>query len=177
MLLDLCVRLDGFVAAGGAVLWVIAAVSLLLWSLILERWLFFWFSYPRLMRRVERRWADWAGERSWHSEKVRAALLSEMRNRLWRNISLIRTLIAACPLLGLLGTVVGMIRIFDMMAFLQGGDATGMAAGVSMATIPTMAGLVIALSGVLFVGRLGRQAQRLSERFAARLRFEEGPGV
>ncbi|MGB5465784.1 MAG: MotA/TolQ/ExbB proton channel family protein [Sedimenticolaceae bacterium] len=177
MLLDLLLRLDGFLAAGGVVLWAIAAVSLLLWSLILERFLFFWFAYPRLMQSAERRWTDWAGLRGWRSERVRAALLSELRVMLWRNISLIRTLIAACPLLGLLGTVTGMIRIFDVMAFLQGGDATGMAAGVSLATIPTMAGLVVALSGILFIGRLGRQAQRLGERSAMQLGFEEGAGA
>lgn len=177
MLLDLFLRLDGFLAAGGAVLWAIAAVSLLLWTLILERLLFFWFAYPRVMRRVERQWSDWSGQRGWRSECVRAALLSELRVMLWRNIGLIRTLIAACPLLGLLGTVTGMIRIFDVMAFLQGGDATGMAAGVSLATIPTMAGLVVALSGILFIGRLGRQAQRLGERSAVRLAFDDGAGA
>ena len=174
MLLDLFVRLDGFIAAGGVVLWAIAAVSLLLWSLVLERFLFFWFAYPRAMQRVERQWADWAGQRGWRSERVREALLSELRVLLWRNISLIRTLIGVCPLLGLLGTVIGMIRIFDVMAFLQGGDASGMAAGVSMATIPTMAGLVVALSGILFAGRLGRTAQRLGERSALRLDFADG---
>lgn len=177
MLLELFVRLDGFVAAGGVVLWAIAAVSLLMWSLILERLLFFWLAYPRALRRVECRWAAWAGRRGGRSAKVREALLSELRVLLWRNISLIRTLIAVCPLLGLLGTVIGMIRIFDVMAFLQGGDATGMAAGVSMATIPTMAGLVVALSGILFIGRLGRQAQRLGERSALRLDFDEGAGA
>ena len=176
MLLDLFLRLDGFIAAGGVVLWVIGAVSLLLWSLILERFLFFWFSYPRVMQRAEREWADWAGQRGWRSERVRGALLSELRVLLWRNIALIRTLIAMCPLLGLLGTVIGMIRIFDVMAFLQGGDATGMAAGVSLATIPTMAGLVVALSGILFIGRLARLAQRLGERSALRLDFSDGAG-
>ena len=53
-----------------------------------------------------------------------------------------------CPLLGLLGTVTGMISVFDAMAT-QGGNARSMAAGVSMATIPTMCGMIASLSGLL----------------------------
>ena len=53
-----------------------------------------------------------------------------------------------CPLLGLLGTVTGMISVFDAMAT-QGGNARSMAAGVSMATIPTMSGMIASLSGLL----------------------------
>ncbi len=55
---------------------------------------------------------------------------------------------ALCPLLGLLGTVTGMVTVFDAMAT-QGGNARSMAAGVSMATIPTMSGMVASLSGVV----------------------------
>jgi len=52
------------------------------------------------------------------------------------------------PLFGLLGTVTGMIEVFQVMAFSGGGDARAMAGGVSKATLPTMAGMVVALSGV-----------------------------
>lgn len=171
MLPELLLRLDGLVAGGGPVLWAIAAVSVLLWSLILERFLFFWFAFPRELRRVETHWQTWAGRRCWRAEKVRGALVSELRMRLGRHIPLIRALIAACPLLGLLGTVSGMIRIFDVMAHLQGAGASAMAAGVSMATIPTLAGLVVALSGLACTGQLRRLERQLGERSAARLDF------
>jgi len=52
------------------------------------------------------------------------------------------------PLFGLLGTVTGMIEVFQVMAFTGGGDARSMAGGVSKATLPTMAGMTTALSGV-----------------------------
>jgi biopolymer transport protein ExbB len=173
VLLDILLRLDAFVASGGVVLWAIAAVSVLLWTLILERFFYFRFAYPRELQRREARWQRWAGQRDWCAEKVREALLSEARLMLEQHLALIRTLVAACPLLGLLGTVTGMIRIFDVMAFLQGGDATGMAAGVSLATVPTMAGLVVALSGMVLIAQLREQARRLGERAAARLSFVE----
>jgi biopolymer transport protein ExbB len=61
---------------------------------------------------------------------------------------MIKTLVALAPLFGLLGTVTGMIEVFNIMAVTGGGDAKSMAGGVSKATIPTMAGMVAALSGV-----------------------------
>ncbi len=56
--------------------------------------------------------------------------------------------------MGLLGTVTGMIEVFDVMAIQGTSNVKAMANGVSMATIPTMAGMVIALSGILFEKRL-----------------------
>ena len=72
---------------------------------------------------------------------------------------MIQTLVALCPLLGLLGTVTGMISVFQVMAVSGSGNVRAMAAGVSQATIPTMAGMVGALSGVLLVTILSRRAQ------------------
>ena len=69
---------------------------------------------------------------------------------------------ALCPLLGLLGTVTGMIEVFDVMAISGSGNARSMASGVSKATIPTMAGMVGALSGVFASTWLNRKAK--SER-------------
>jgi biopolymer transport protein ExbB len=67
---------------------------------------------------------------------------------------------------GLLGTVTGMIEVFDVMASTGSGNARGMAAGVSKATLPTMAGMVAALSGMLFSIQLERFARDESERVA-----------
>ena len=65
-----------------------------------------------------------------------------------------------CPLLGLLGTVTGMIEVFNVMAVTGGGDAKSMAGGVEKSTIPTMAGMVSALSGLFANTYLQRVATR-----------------
>ena len=78
-------------------------------------------------------------------------------------------LIALCPLFGLLGTVTGMIDVFTVLAITGGGDARSMAGGVSRATIPTMAGMVAALSGVLGNIYLDRLATRRRERIDEQL--------
>jgi biopolymer transport protein ExbB len=71
---------------------------------------------------------------------------------------MIQTLVALCPLLGLMGTVTGMITVFQVMAASGSGNVRAMAAGVSQATIPTMAGMVGALSGVLLITLISRRA-------------------
>ena len=74
--------------------------------------------------------------------------LAEAKQSVNKNLTLIKTCIALAPLFGLLGTVTGMIEVFQVMAFSGGGDARAMAGGVSKATLPTMAGMVVALSGI-----------------------------
>jgi protein TonB len=64
-----------------------------------------------------------------------------------RRLFLLKTLAAICPLLGLLGTVTGMIVIFDVMGILPNLSPRAVAGGVSKATVTTMAGMVGALSG------------------------------
>jgi protein TonB len=74
-------------------------------------------------------------------------------------LPLIRTLAAVCPLLGLLGTVVGMITVFQMMGSVGTGSPRIVAAGVSTAMVTTMAGMVGALSGVFPAAMLARRAR------------------
>ena len=59
-----------------------------------------------------------------------------------------------------MGTVTGMISVFEVMAISGTSNARAMAAGVSRATVPTMAGMVGALSGVFLVTILTRTAKR-----------------
>ena len=66
-------------------------------------------------------------------------MISRVSLRLGAGIPIIQALVALCPLLGLMGTVTGMIEVFDVMAISGSGNARSMASGVSKATIPTMA--------------------------------------
>jgi len=83
--------------------------------------------------------------------------------QIYQYLPVIKTLVALCPLLGLLGTVTGMIEVFNIMAVTGGGDAKSMAGGVSRATIPTMAGMVAAISGVFANTYVTRNAERQSQ--------------
>ena len=90
---------------------------------------------------------------------IRRMLVSEMELKLNRGLGFIKTIVAVCPMFGLLGTVTGMIEVFDVMALTGSGNARGMAAGVSKATLPTMAGMVAALSGMIFSIQLDRYSR------------------
>ena len=142
-----------FMDAGGAVLWAIFAVSLVLWLLLVERLLFFSFSLPNLRQRWLSQWTCRQDHISWHARMLRQKLLSEASLKLGYSAPLIRVLITIAPLLGLLGTVTGMITVFDVMAVEGSGNARAMASGVSRATIPTMAGMVVAITGLFLEKR------------------------
>ncbi len=75
----------------------------------------------------------------------------------------ISTLTGALPLLGLLGTVSGMIDTFDVMTVFGNSNVRGMAGGISQALFTTMAGLLTALSGFYFSANLESRA-RAEER-------------
>jgi len=162
-----------FVEQGGDVLFVIAFVTAVMWTLIYERVLYFRGEHKKEVARVLKYWKDWQDQASWDARQVRRMLISEVRLKLERGLPLIQTIVAVCPMFGLLGTVTGMIEVFDVMAVAGSGNARGMAAGVSKATLPTMAGMVAALSGMLFIIQLKRFAQSESERVADSLQITQ----
>lgn len=139
-----------FLNTGGLVLWIILGISILLWSLITERLLFLKTSYPALQKNWLKQWRNQPDKQSQQALFIRQGILSEAKISLGKSIPIIKMLIALCPLFGLLGTVTGMIHVFDVMAVTGTGNARAMAAGVSQATVPTMAGMVIAISGLYF---------------------------
>ena len=151
--------LRDFMELGGQVLWVILLALFLMWTFIVERLWYFFRVYPRHKQAIVQGWEARSDTTSWYARRIREGLLAEAALALKQNIGLIRALIAVCPLLGLLGTVTGMISVFDVMSFGGGGNARALAAGVSMATVPTMAGMVAALSGVYFGTWLEHKAQ------------------
>jgi biopolymer transport protein ExbB len=90
-------------------------------------------------------------------------IISDARIKAEANLPYIKVLVALAPFLGLLGTVTGMVEVFDVMAITGSGNARAMAAGISKATLPTMAGMVVALSGLFFINNLERKAKRSVE--------------
>ncbi len=142
---------------GGDVLYALLLVTFVMWSLLMERFWYLYFVHPRHMRWVESYWNSRVDRYSWRAHQIRNLLLADSQDRTRRQIPMIDTLVKLCPLLGLLGTVTGMIAIFDVMAFSGTGNARAMAAGVSKATIPTMVGIATSLSGLAVIARLNQR--------------------
>jgi biopolymer transport protein ExbB len=160
-----------FIERGGDVLLVIAFVTAVMWTLMVERFWYFRTGHKREKKRAWTMWQNRIDHSSWNAHQIRQLLISEVTAKLTGNLGMIRTTVAICPMLGLLGTVTGMIEVFDVMAT-GGGNTRGMAAGVSKATLPTMAGMVAALSGMLFSIQLESYAEHESQRIADHLELE-----
>lgn len=147
-LMDAYDAIMGFMDRGGGVLWIIATLLLIKFSLVFER---LWYLHSTHSKRVKQTLATWnmrSDKNSWRARQIRMLMISEISLDLRSTMPIIESLVVICPLLGLLGTVTGMIEVFFVMALTGGGDAKSMAGGVSKATIPTMAGMVGALSGI-----------------------------
>ena len=154
--------LSGFMELGGNVLWLIAVLLFFMWMLIFERIWYFRIGWKKDVSVIISRWEGRSERKSWEAHQIREMMISQARMQINQYLPVIKTLVALCPLLGLLGTVTGMIEVFNVMAVTGGGDAKSMAGGVSRATIPTMAGMVAAISGVFANTIVTRVAQRES---------------
>ncbi len=151
---NLLESLHNFLNTGGDVLWSILLTSICLWTLVAERFLFFRLTYPERKTDWVNQWNNRADRDSKYALYIRECIISEAKITMNRTLPIINMLVGLCPLLGLLGTVTGMIHVFDVMSVTGTSNARAMAAGVSQATIPTMAGMMIAIGGLYFSKRI-----------------------
>lgn len=163
-LTDALAALKGFLAAGGVVLtWGIVPLTFLLWLFIFERVWYFHGTLKGDVKEALDAWEKRSERKSWNAHMIREAMVSRVSVKVDEGLPMIKTMVALCPLFGLLGTVWGMIEVFNILAVTGGGDAKQMADGVQKATIPTMAGMVAALSGIFGETYLTRVANREKE--------------
>jgi biopolymer transport protein ExbB len=165
--------------AGGDAMWAIALSGLVLFGLGMRVWLGLRTKSRRGVREEEwRRWIDRPREREGHLGRLldqvtgfrtladTAAAFQGLRTAelsgFERDLRVVRICTAVAPLLGLFGTVTGMLATFNALATGQGGDKTiGLIAkGISEALITTETGLVIALPGLFFQYQLSRSVER-----------------
>ena len=166
-------ELREFFEAGGPVLWGILLVTMIMWTLIIERFWYFKNMMPSLSDKALSQWSNISNKGDWFSMRIRDQIISEVSGETRKFLLTIETMMQILPLLGLLGTVVGMIKVFDVMTFFGTGNARLMASGVSQATIPTMAGLVAAISGVYIANLLKRKAEDEINKVADQLIIHE----
>ena len=99
--------------------------------------------------------------------------LSEQKLLLEKNLSVLGSMAAIAPLIGLLGTVVGIMRAFHDMSATGSAAPTVVAAGVAEALLTTAAGLVIAVPALLLYNHFSRRTTvmlTVSENHARRVR-------
>ena len=167
-------------AAGGWAMYVIAIIALVMFGMGLRIWLNLRATGVSAVPEEDwRTWIDRPGERTGrvgrmldfvisrgdslqatldHFDQLKATETAPFR----RDLRLMKVCVSTAPLVGLLGTVTGMLATFDALASGSGGTKTmtQIASGISEALITTETGLVIALPGVFFQYQLMRGFDR-----------------
>ena len=114
---DTLAEMGKFMDSGGNVLWMIVILLFFMWTLIFERVWYLTKSCPRVLKIKIDVWSGRKDRRSKFALQIREKVISEAALQIDNNMMMIKTLIAVAPLFGLLGTVTGMITVFDVMAF------------------------------------------------------------
>ncbi|MFZ5585403.1 MAG: MotA/TolQ/ExbB proton channel family protein [Thermodesulfobacteriota bacterium] len=169
--------------AGGPVMAPLVAVSLWLWALILRKTLWL-MTMRRESINLTQALDSLAGQapppsgqsprgaaltrflaqRTGHQARDLRLWEAAVRHQapaIWRHLAVITVLAAVAPLLGLLGTVTGMIETFNIIQTYGTGNAQGLSAGISEALITTQTGLLVAIPGLFAAHVLRRQAGKM----------------
>lgn len=155
-----------YLRAGGPVVTALMISTFVMWAFIIERLIYFTTTQRMLVDAKREKWAARQDHTSWFAHAIRDRLISEQRMANEQYLGVIRVLILVTPLLGLLGTVTGMIEVFQVITSTGASNARLMASGISKATIPTMTGLAVSLSGILLINYLDRRAAQIVARLA-----------
>ena len=184
MIEDICGDALEYLAQGGWIMAPLILCSLVMWTLIGER-LHFFRSLTRrdvpiedairsvtekdphpvdTVRGLRERVVDaFLRERTGTAELDRSILhhcALKLQPLLHRYLAVIAVLAAVAPLLGLLGTVIGMVDTFQVISAHGTGNVKGLSGGISVALITTQSGLLVAIPGLFLSGYLHRRAAR-----------------
>jgi biopolymer transport protein ExbB/TolQ len=142
---------------GGLTLWALLVLAVMIYSLVYG----VWRHGKRTRARVEAgEWKKGGGSMSREVERRFSAF--ELDEMAWveRRLPFLGVLIGAAPLLGLLGTVAGMLVTFGGMASGAGSEPIDViSGGISKALVTTQAGLVIAVPAAFLFALLKRQTE------------------
>ena len=144
--------LDELFIRGGPVLYILFGLTFLIFTLLVDKYLFI---FVQSKTWVNAKFTSFVNSNPPSSTKykfVEATLISNVKRKTASNIKVLDGLIGMTPMIGLLGTVYGMIEVFEVLSFMGTGNPRAMSSGVAKATIPTMAGMVISLFGLYFFG-------------------------
>jgi biopolymer transport protein ExbB len=156
---------------GGPIVDWIFATCVVMWCIVIERYWYFVRILPKDTAQSLTAWRERVEHTSWRSRQIRKALISRLNAGMSANIQVLRVLIPLSPLLGLVGTVSGMLNVFDSMAARGSADARSMANGVSEAMICTLTGLAVSISGIYPVFYFKRKVRLETERLADKFTY------
>ncbi|MBW2100500.1 MAG: MotA/TolQ/ExbB proton channel family protein [Deltaproteobacteria bacterium] len=188
---DHAYRIEDYLSAGGIIMIPLIILSVLMWALIINKAFILRQLYRKNMSRKKA--AEVVKKDAFpdqHEYKgITALFITEFLSRrsgrssidkfildetvmsvvasLDKNLAFIGILAGVAPLMGLLGTVTGMIATFDIISVFGTGNAKAMAGGISEALITTQTGLLVAIPGLYMRNFLTRRAENLKQRISS----------
>jgi biopolymer transport protein ExbB len=183
MLENLLIQTWTFLDSGGGVMWPLLGVSVWMWWLILLKVLDFtrWRRQERpaqdlLAIQGEQPGAPWqqnilflvqhmqSDRDNFDEQELVDRITRTEARKIDKHIGTIVVLSKAAPLLGLLGTVCGMISAFEVISVFGTGEAKSLAGGISEALITTQTGLLVAVPGLVLGSLLQKRAEVIKAR-------------
>ena len=153
---------------GGPFVFWIFVCGVVMWTLVIERLWYFTRILPEERRATTAAWRAREDRSSWCARQIRRGMISRVNTSMNANLLLLRVLVPLSPLLGLVGTVGGMLEVFDSMALKGSADARAMASGVSHAMICTLTGLAVSITGLYpvyyFTARTRMETELLADK-------------
>ena len=159
MIEDLFFAFTVFLDKGGMVLNMILALAIVLFILFSKRFIYLIFDAPKEIALLE--------AQSFSNRYDKQAMMLRRLYKHYFGRDIIKLSIVILPLLGLLGTVTGMIEVFEVMAHFGNSNARLMASGVAKAIIPTMSAMALAVIGLIayaFLQSLMANRNRMAEK-------------
>jgi biopolymer transport protein ExbB len=168
---NLVLAVKELIADGGPFVYAIFGSGVLMWALILERYLYFTTVLPSIAKQTIKQWSARPDHTSWCARQIRQMMISKVNAAMTFGFPLMQVLVPLSPLLGLVGTVSGMLEVFDSMALRGSADARTMASGVSTAMVCTMTGLAVSITGLYPVHYFRTRARNETELLSDKMSF------
>ena len=159
MITDIFKTYSNFLYQGGPVVLILFFISIYLFVLIFAKFKHLFFDMHHIQDEYKQNLANIKNDDLYLLNIT--SLKSDYKNTVKKDFYIIQTLIALCPILGLLGTVTGMIEVFDVVSFFGTGNARALASGITKATLPTMTGMAISIVGLLTYTVLNSKSQSI----------------
>ena len=159
MITDIFKTYSNFLYQGGPVVLILFFISIYLFVLIFAKFKHLFFDMHSIQDEYKENLANIKNDNLYLLNIT--SLKSDYKSIVKKDFYIIQTLIALCPILGLLGTVTGMIEVFDVVSFFGTGNARALASGITKATLPTMTGMAISIVGLLTYTVLNSKSQSI----------------
>ena len=138
---------NNFIDQGGPIVFILFFISIYLFVLLAAKFKFLFFEITDIQKNFESKVNNIEKDEFYLSNL--SIQKADFKSLVLKDFTTIQILITLCPVLGLLGTVTGMIEVFDVVSFFGTGNARALASGITKATLPTMTGMAISIVGLL----------------------------